>query len=275
MIERYLDEIGREPLLVGEEEKLLARRVQCGDAKARDRMIKANLRLVVKIAADFSDRGVPLVDLVSEGNVGLIKAVDRYRADNGAKFSTYASWWIREALQKCICAQSRAVRLPPQVLSKIGKLRRASAALSMDLGREPEPSEVADELGLSVDSVVRWEAIARTSASLDERIGGGEGFSLGATLRDEAAPSPGQGIFDAEICGQISGLLDVLDAREKRIIERRYGLGAAEACTLDEVRTEFGCTRERVRQIQDRALRKMRREWRRREAFAQLDRPAA
>ncbi|MFM8885485.1 MAG: RNA polymerase sigma factor RpoD/SigA, partial [Chthoniobacterales bacterium] len=146
MLEQYLDEIGREPLLGAEEELSLARRVQCGDGKARDRMIKANLRLVVKIAADFANRGVPLADLVSEGNVGLIKAVDRFRPGTGAKFSTYASWWIREAVHRCLGTQSRVVRLPAQALSKIGKLRRVAAMMSAELGRDPEASELAEEL---------------------------------------------------------------------------------------------------------------------------------
>lgn len=275
MFEHYLDEIGREPLLDAEEELSLARRVQCGDAAARERMIKANLRLVVKIASDFANRGVSLADLVSEGNVGLIKAVDRFRPGNGAKFSTYASWWIREAVHRCLCAQSRVVRLPPHAVAKIGKLRRVAALLSAELGREPAAREVADELGLSVDSVERWEAAARTNASLDEPIGGEEGLSLAAGLRDEAAPAADEAMFDAESCEQSLLLLGVLSARERRIIERRYGLAGDEACTLEQVGGEFGCTRERVRQIQDAALRKLRREWRRREAFAQLERPAA
>lgn len=275
MLEHYLDEIGREPLLGAEEELSLARRVQCGDTKARDRMIKANLLLVVKIASDFTNRGVPLADLVSEGNVGLIKAVDRFRPGKGAKFSTYASWWIREAVHRCLCTQSRVVRLPAQALSKIGKLRRVAAALSTELGREPTSGELAEELGLSVDSVERWEAAARSNASLDEPIGGEEGYSLAATLRDETRPAADESMFDAESCAQTLFLLGVLSARERRIIERRFGLGGDEACTLEQVSAEFGCTRERVRQIQDAALRKLRREWQRREAFAQLDRPAA
>jgi len=275
MLEHYLDEIGREPLLGAEEELSLARRVQCGDTKARDRMIKANLLLVVKIASDFTNRGVPLADLVSEGNVGLIKAVDRFRPGKGAKFSTYASWWIREAVHRCLCTQSRVVRLPAQALSKIGKLRRVAAALSTELGREPTSGELAEELGLSVDSVERWEAAARSNASLDEPIGGEEGYSLAATLRDETRPAADESMFGAESCAQTVFLLGVLSARERRIIERRFGLGGDEACTLEQVSAEFGCTRERVRQIQDAALRKLRREWQRREAFAQLDRPAA
>ena len=275
MLEHYLDEIGREPLLGAEEELSLARRVQCGDAKARDRMIKANLRLVVKIAAEFANRGVPLADLVSEGNVGLIKAVDRFRPGSGAKFSTYASWWIREAVHRCLCTQSRVVRLPATALSKIGKLRRVAAMMSTELGRDPEASELAEELGIPVDAVERWEAAARSNASLDEPIGGEEGYSLAAGLRDETLPAADEAIFDSESCAQTVHLLGVLSARERRVIERRYGLGGDEVCTLEEVSSEFGCTRERVRQIQDAALRKLRREWRRRETFAQLDRPAA
>lgn len=275
MLEHYLDEIGREPLLGAEEELSLARRVQCGDAKARERMIKANLRLVVKIAAEFTNRGVPLADLVSEGNVGLIKAVDRFRPGSGAKFSTYSSWWIREAVHRCLCTQSRVVRLPATALSKIGKLRRVAAMMSTELGRDPEASELAEELGMPVDSVERWEAAARSNASLDEPIGGEEGFSLAATLRDETRPAADELMFDADTCAQTMGLLDVLSAREKRIVEMRYGLDGQEARTLEQVGVEFGCTRERVRQIQDIALRKLRRAWQRRDTFAQLDRPAA
>ena len=274
MLEHYLDEIGREPLLTAEEEATLARRIQCGDGKARDRMIRANLRLVVKIAADFSDRGVPLGDLVSEGNVGLIKAVDRFRPDGGAKFSTYASWWIREAVHRCICVQSRVVRLPMQVVAKIGKMRRASAALSIDLGREPELAELAEELGLPVESVSRWESAARTNLSLDEPHGE-EGLSLSATLRDDGAPAADEAVHGAEAVAQTSALLGSLPARERRVIERRFGLDGVRCCTLEEIGADLGCTRERVRQIQDQALRKMRREWQRREAFASLDRPAA
>jgi RNA polymerase primary sigma factor len=275
MLEHYLDEIGREPLLGAEEELSLARRVQCGDAKARERMIKANLRLVVKIAAEFTNRGVPLADLVSEGNLGLIKAVDRFRPGSGAKFSTYSSWWIREAVHRCLCTQSRVVRLPATALSKIGKLRRVAAMMSTELGRDPEASELAEELGMPVDSVERWEAAARSNASLDEPIGGEEGFSLAATLRDETRPAADELMFDAETCAQTMGLLDALSAREKRIVEMRYGLDGQEVRTLEQVSVEFGCTRERVRQIQDIALRKLRRAWQRRDTFAQLDRPAA
>lgn len=275
MFEHYLDQIGREPLLGAEEELSLARRVQCGDADARERMIKANLRLVVKIAGEFANRGVSLADLVSEGNVGLIKAVDRFRPGNGAKFSTYASWWIREAVHRCLCAQSRVVRLPPHAVAKIGKLRRVAALLSAELGREPGAEELAEELGMPVDAVNRWEELARTNASLDEQIGGEEGFTLAATLRDESRPAADELMFDAETCAQTVDLLDALNPREKQIIEWRYGLGGREIRTLEQVSSEFGCTRERVRQIQDAALRKLRREWRRRETFAHLHRPAA
>lgn len=275
MFERYLDEIGREPLLTAEEETSLARRVQSGDQAARERMVRANLRLVVKIAMDFSDRGVPLSELVSEGNVGLMKAVDRFRPHAGAKFGTYASWWIREAVHRCLCTHSRVVRLPMQAVAKIGKLRRVAAMLSAELGREPGAEELAQELGLPVDSVERWEAAARSNASLDEPIGGEEGYSLAATLRDDTRPAADELMFDAEICAQVMGLLDALSAREKRIVELRYGLDGQEVRTLEQVSADFGCTRERVRQIQDIALRKLRRAWQRRETLEQIDRPAA
>lgn len=275
MFERYLDEIGREPLLSAEEELSLARRMRSGDAKARDRMIKANLRLVVRIASDFSNRGVPLGDLVSEGNVGLIKAVDRFCPDNGAKFSTYASWWIREAVHRCLCAQSRVVRLPMQTVAKIGKLRRASAMMAAELGRDPDCAELAEELGLPVGAVERWMSAARTNVSLDEPVWSEKGHSLADTLLDETCATADAAWFETEACRQATALLDALDVRERRIIERRYGLRGEDACTLEQVSEEHGCTRERVRQIQDGALRKMRRAWQRREVFAQIDLPAA
>jgi RNA polymerase primary sigma factor len=274
MLEHYLDEIGREPLLTAEEEASLARRVQCGDHKARDRMIKGNLRLVVKIAAEFSDRGVPLSDLVSEGNIGLIKAVDRFRPDVGAKFSTYASWWVREAVHRCICSQARVVRLPHQLVSKIAKLRRTAGLLSVELGREPDAAELADELGLPVASVTRWESAARSSMSLDEPVGE-EGLSLAATLRDEGVASADEVVFDTEARFHAVSLLDALGSRERRVVERRFGLAGMERATLEEISNELGCTRERVRQIQDAALGKMRREWQRRESRAAMERPAA
>lgn len=274
MFELYLAEIAREPLLAAEEESSLARRAQGGDAKARERMIKANLRLVVKIAAEFSDRGVPLADLVSEGNVGLVKAVDRFRPDGGAKFSTYASWWIRQAVHRCLCSHSRTVRLPMQVVAKIGKLRRAAEAMCAALGREPDMSELAEELGLPPSVVTRFEAAALTNMSLDAPMGD-EGLCLAATLQDEGAAAADAAVFDAESRAQAVGLLDALGARERRVVERRFGLDGHDACTLEEVSVELGCTRERVRQIQDQALRKMRREWRRRESLLALERPAA
>lgn len=274
MLDRYMHEIASEPLLSAAEESSLALRMRRGDAAARERMIKANLRLVVTIACEFAGRGVPLPDLVSEGNLGLIKAVDRFRPQSGAKLSTYASWWIREAVHRCLCTHSRVVRLPMQMVSKIVKLRRASAMLSEELGRDPVASELAEELGIPVSSVRQCESAAHANLSLDEPVCEA-GLPFAATLADDKTCSADSEVFAAERRAEVRALLEAVGPRERKVLERRFGLAGHDGCTLHDLAIELGCTRERVRQIQAQALRKMRRECSRREALARLDCPPA
>lgn len=254
----YLREIGRVSLLTPEEEVKLAAQIKRGNKGARRKMIEANLRLVVKIAHDFGSYGLPLSDLISEGNIGLIKAVERFDPRKGGKLSTYASWWIKQSIKRALANQSKTIRLPVHLVDKISKIRRVSARMTEELGREPTDMELADELGLPVAKVTHLKSVGIRPASLDARINADDDTPFGNLVGDERAEDPFETLRDKDLREEVGGLLDALDTRERRIIAFRFGLGGGRERTLEEVGRKFGVTRERIRQLQNIALMKMR-----------------
>jgi RNA polymerase primary sigma factor len=263
----YLREIGREKLLTPEEEIRLAGRIKRGDKAARERMITANLRLVVKLAADYANLGLPLLDLVSEGNIGLMKAVERFDPQKGGKLSTYAAWWIKQSIKRALANQGRTIRVPVHQIEKIAKVRRLIERLTAELGREPTDEELADEVGLSGPQVSALKSSGIQPTSLDAPVGKDDGETLfGDMLSDEAAEDPLEYLEGKDARAMLGGVLKVLTARERDIIKLRYGLGGGRERTLEEIGTKLGITRERIRQIQMVALKKMRREMGRKES---------
>ena len=261
----YLREISQVPLLTPKEEVKLAAQIKRGNKKAREQMIKANLRLVVKIAHDFGNYGLPLLDLISEGNIGLMKAVERFDPKKGGKLSTYASWWIKQSIKRALANQSKTIRLPVHLVDKIGKIRRVAAQMTEELGREPSNEELADELGLPVAKVAHLKTVAVRPASLDAKINADDDTAFGDLVSDERAEDPFAALRDKDLREEVGDLLDVLDARERKIIAFRFGLGGGKERTLEEVGRKFGVTRERIRQLQNIALLKMRKALRKRE----------
>ena len=261
----YLREISQVPLLTPQEEVKLAGQIKRGNRKAREKMIKANLRLVVKIAHDFGNYGLPLLDLVSEGNIGLMKAVERFDPKKGGKLSTYASWWIKQSIKRALANQSKTIRLPVHLVDKIGKIRRVAAQMTEELGREPRNEELADELGLPVAKVAHLKTVAVRPASLDAKINADDDTAFGDLVSDERAEDPFEALRDKDLRDEVGDLLDVLDPRERRIIAYRFGLGGGRERTLEEVGRKFGVTRERIRQLQNIALLKMRKALNKRE----------
>ena len=261
----YLREISQVPLLTPAEEVKLAAQIKRGNKRAREKMIKANLRLVVKIAHDFSTFGLPLLDLISEGNIGLMKAVERFDPKKGGKLSTYASWWIKQSIKRALANQSKTIRLPVHLVDKIGKIRRVAARMTEELGREPSSEELAEELGLAVAKVSHLKNVAVRPASLDARINADDDTPFGDLVSDERAEDPFATLRDKDLRDEIVDLLDVLDPRERRIISCRFGLDGGRERTLEEVGKKFGVTRERIRQLQNIALLKMRKALRKRE----------
>jgi len=261
----YLREISQVPLLTPQEEVKLAGQIKRGNRKAREKMIKANLRLVVKIAHDFGNYGLPLLDLVSEGNIGLMKAVERFDPKKGGKLSTYASWWIKQSIKRALANQSKTIRLPVHLVDKIGKIRRVAAQMTEELGREPSTEELADELGLPVAKVAHLKTVAVRPASLDAKINADDDTAFGDLVSDERAEDPFEALRDKDLRDEVGDLLDVLDPRERRIIAYRFGLGGGRERTLEEVGRKFGVTRERIRQLQNIALLKMRKALNKRE----------
>lgn len=259
-IRRYLQEIGQIPLLKPEQEVELANRIRHGDKEARDLMIKSNLRLVVKIAQDYKDFGLPLLDLISEGNIGLIKAVERFDPAKGGKLSTYAAWWIKQSIKRALANQSKTIRLPVHLVDKISKMRRAAASLSDELGREPTDEEIAMELQVPARKVAHLKSVSVRPASLDAPLSDEEsGSSFGDIVGDENAPTPFDRLRDKNIQDDLRRMVDSLDDREAKIIRLRFGLQGDNPLTLEEVGRKFHITRERVRQLQNSALSKMRR----------------
>ncbi len=264
----YLREISKTPLLTVAEENDLAERIRMGDEKARSHLIRANLRLVVKIARDYSGYGVSLSDLVSEGNIGLMQAVDRFDPEKGGKFSTYGSWWIKQSVKRALANQSKTIRLPIHMVDKIARMRRIAAVLADALGREPTDEEIADELGLPRHKIAMLKQNSQRQSSLDAPVGEGETKSYGDTISDEATQDPFELLSDKNMKEEIGGLLELLNERERRIIDERFGLTGLKPMMLEDVGREFGVSRERIRQLQNAALEKMR------NALLKKDRPA-
>jgi RNA polymerase primary sigma factor len=258
-LSKYLREIGRIPLLTPEDEIVLARKIKKGDAAARERMINANLRLVVTIAHDYVNLGLPLLDLISEGNIGLTKAVERFDPAKGAKLSTYAMWWIKQSIKRALANQGKIIRLPVHLVDKIGKVRRVSLQMSDELGREPTDDELAEEIGIASEKVARLKSVGIRPASLDAPIGDDDSTEFGEMIGDEDAETPFELLRDKNLLHEMDGLLEVLDKREKKIIAQRFGLNGGKPKTLEDVGKNFGVTRERIRQLQNIALAKLRR----------------
>jgi RNA polymerase primary sigma factor len=258
-LQLYLQEIGKTPLLTIDEEVKLARRILKGDKAARDHMISANLRLVVKIAMDYKDFGLPLLDLISEGNIGLIKAVERFDPSKGGKLSTYAAWWIKQSIKRALANQSKTIRLPVHLVDKISKMRKTAMALTEELGREPTDEEIAIELQVPTSKVAHLKSVSVRPASLDAPIGeDGDSTTFGEIVGDENAATPFEQLRDNSRNAALNSLVDSLDPREAEIIRYRFGLDGRDELTLEEVGARFRVTRERVRQLQNLALSKMR-----------------
>jgi RNA polymerase primary sigma factor len=257
-IKLYLREIGLVKLLTPEQEIELAARIKKGDKKARELMIKANLRLVVKIAHDYEGFGLPLLDLISEGNIGLMKAVERFDPAKGGKLSTYGSWWIKQSIKRALANQSKTIRLPVHLVDKISKMRRTAMRLQEEFGREPTDEELGDELGISASRVGQMRTAAIRPASLDAPIGDDESNNFSEVVQDENADSPYEQLEEKTVTKMLQEMVKTLDPREATILRYRFGLDGGSEKTLEEVGERFGVTRERVRQIQNIALNKLR-----------------
>jgi RNA polymerase primary sigma factor len=257
-IKLYLREIGQVKLLTPEEEIELAAKIKKGDKKAREQMIKANLRLVVKIARDYEGIGLPLLDLISEGNIGLMKAVERFDPSKGGKLSTYGSWWIKQSIKRALANQSKTIRLPVHLVDKISKMRRTAMRLQEELGREPSDEELGEELGMSASRISQMRMAAVRPASLDAPIGDEDSNNFAEVVQDEAADTPYEQLEDKSVTRMLREMVTNLDPREATILSARFGLDGGPERTLEEVGEKFGVTRERVRQIQNIALRKLR-----------------
>ena len=257
-VRMYLKEIGRVPLLTAEEEVALARRMEAGDLSARRRLEEANLRLVVSIAKRYVGRGMLFLDLIQEGNLGLLKAVEKFDYSKGYKFSTYATWWIRQAITRAIADQARTIRIPVHMVETINKLVRVSRQLLQENGHDPSPEELAKEMGLSTPRVREIMKIAQEPVSLETPIGEEEDSHLGDFIEDEAALDPADAASMMLLKEQIASVLKTLSTREADVLRLRFGLEDGRARTLEEVGQNFGVTRERIRQIEAKALRKLR-----------------
>ena len=266
-IRLYLREIGQVPLLTIEEENALAARIQQGDKAARDLMIRANLRLVVKIAHDYDWLGLPLLDLINEGNIGLMKAVERFDPKKGGKLSTYGAWWIKQSIKRALANQGKTIRLPVHLVDKISKMRRVAMKLQEEFGREPTDEELAEEMGMTASRVTQLRTAAIRPASLDAPIGDGDDSHLfGEIIQDDNAETPYEQLEEKTVSSMLRDMVKTLPPREATILTYRFGLDGGPERTLEEVGQKFGVTRERVRQIQNLALHKLRRMIERREA---------
>jgi RNA polymerase primary sigma factor len=271
-LQLYLQEIGKTPLLTIDEEVTLARRIRRGDKAARDHMISANLRLVVKIAMDYKDFGLPLLDLISEGNIGLIKAVERFDPRKGGKLSTYAAWWIKQSIKRALANPTKTIRLPVHLVDKISKMRRTAMQLTEQLGREPTDEELAAELQIPTSKVAHLKSVSVRPASLDAPIGEeGDSATFGEIVGDDSAVSPYEGLREKNLNTDLSDMVNSLDKREAEIIKLRFGLEGREELTLEEVGKKFHVTRERIRQLEYLALTKMRKAMAKHEAVRTTD----
>jgi RNA polymerase primary sigma factor len=257
-VRMYLKEIGRVPLLTAAEEVALAKRIEEGDEEAKKRLAEANLRLVVSIAKRYVGRGMQFLDLIQEGNLGLIKAVEKFDYRKGYKFSTYATWWIRQAITRAIADQARTIRIPVHMVETINKLIRVQRQLLQELGREPVPEEIAQRMGITVERVREIQKVAQEPVSLETPIGEEEDSHLGDFIEDEEAPAPAEAAGYQLLKEQLEEVLDTLTNREEKVLRLRFGLADGRARTLEEVGQVFGVTRERIRQIEAKALRKLR-----------------
>lgn len=257
-VRMYLKEIGKVPLLSADEEIELAKRMEKGDEEAKKRLCEANLRLVVSIAKRYVGRGMLFLDLIQEGNLGLIKAVDKFDYTKGYKFSTYATWWIRQAITRSIADQARTIRIPVHMVETINKLIRVSRQLLQTYGREPSPEEIGKEMGISVEKVREIQKIAQEPVSLETPIGEEEDSHLGDFIPDEDVPAPAEAAAFSMLKEQLVEVLDTLTEREQKVLKLRFGLEDGRARTLEEVGKEFDVTRERIRQIEAKSLRKLR-----------------
>ncbi|MCQ2550569.1 MAG: RNA polymerase sigma factor RpoD [Clostridia bacterium] len=257
-VRMYLKEIGKVPLLTGDEEIELAKRMEEGDEEAKQRLIEANLRLVVSIAKRYVGRGMLFLDLIQEGNLGLIKAVDKFDYRKGYKFSTYATWWIRQAITRSIADQARTIRIPVHMVETINKLIRVSRQLLQENGREPSAEDIAKEMGITVDKVREIQKIAQEPVSLETPIGEEEDSHLGDFIPDDDVPSPADAAAYSMLKEQLAEVLETLTEREQKVLKLRFGLEDNTQRTLEEVGKTFDVTRERIRQIEAKALRKLR-----------------
>ena len=257
-VRMYLKEIGKVPLLTAEEEISLAKRMENGDESAKKRLAEANLRLVVSIAKRYVGRGMLFLDLIQEGNLGLIKAVEKFDYRKGYKFSTYATWWIRQAITRAIADQARTIRIPVHMVETINKLIRVSRQLLQELGREPQPEEIAKEMNMSVDRVREILKISQEPVSMETTIGEEEDSHLGDFIQDDNVPVPADAAAFTLLKEQLVEVLGTLTEREQKVLRLRFGLDDGRARTLEEVGKEFNVTRERIRQIEAKALRKLR-----------------
>ncbi len=257
-VRMYLKEIGKVPLLTPEEEKEIATRMAEGDEEARKQLAEANLRLVVSVAKKYVGKGLLFLDLIQEGNLGLIKAVEKFDYRKGYKFSTYATWWIRQAITRAIADQARTIRIPVHMVETINKLIRCQRQLVQDLGREPRPEEIAQEMGISVEKVREIKKVAQEPVSLETPIGEEEDSHLGDFIPDDDAPAPAEVASFTLLREQLMEVLDTLNPREEMVLRLRFGLDDGKTRTLEEVGREFKVTRERIRQIEAKALRKLR-----------------
>lgn len=257
-VRMYLKEIGKVPLLSAEEEQELAERIEAGDEEARKRLSEANLRLVVSIAKRYVGRGMALLDLIQEGNLGLMKAVEKFDYRKGYKFSTYATWWIRQAITRAIADQARTIRIPVHMVETINKLRRTSRQLLQELGREATPEEIAERMKMPVERVQEIMKISQEPVSLETPIGEEDDSHLGDFIQDDHVPVPAEAAAYSVLQEQLEEVLSTLSEREAKVLRLRFGLDDGRARTLEEVGKEFNVTRERIRQIEAKALRKLR-----------------
>jgi len=254
----YLKQISIVPLITVEEEIELAKRISKGDDQARDKMITANLRLVVKIAQDYSNIGLSLLDLINEGNIGLMKAVERFDPSKGGKLSTYASWWIKQSIKRALANQSKTIRLPVHMVDRVTQIRRTTQQLSEKLGREPTDEELAEEMKIPVARITHLKSVSKKPASLDSPINDEDGSNLGDIVADDKSTSPLENLQSKSLIGDVDKVLSTLEPREADIIRLRFGLEGRDPQTLEEVGEQIGITRERVRQLQEQAIRQLR-----------------
>ena len=254
----YLQQISAIPLITVQDEIELAELIQKGDLKAREKMITANLRLVVKIAQYYANIGLSLLDLINEGNIGLMKAVERFDPSKGGKLSTYAAWWIKQSIKRALANQSKTIRLPVHMVDRVTQMRRTSAELAERIGRDPTDDELASEMNLPISRVAHLKSVSKKPASLDSPLGEDENSTLGEVVADDNAINPSEQLQSKSLIGDVNIVLSKLDPREADIIRLRFGLEGRDPLTLEQVRAKIGVTRERVRQLQEQALRQLR-----------------